>query len=132
MIKLITPPGMLLTTALLAIYCAYAFAIWSIEGTWPLLTGGVLSVIAIYGVAMVRPWSRYLMYALTLGFFAKLGTSVYSGISSGYFEFQFGRMTNSFGSLLPVLLIALLSSFCCVIVHRQFRRKSPPAIGSGN
>ena len=31
MIKLITPPGMLLTVALLAIYCAYAFGIGWIE-----------------------------------------------------------------------------------------------------
>jgi len=46
MIKLITPPGMLLTTALLMIYSGYAFTIGHIEDSWPLRFGGALAIVA--------------------------------------------------------------------------------------
>ena len=54
MIKLITPPGMLLTVALLVIYSAYAFLIGSIEKSWVLLAGGVVAIVASYGTAMLK------------------------------------------------------------------------------
>jgi hypothetical protein len=121
MIKLITPPGMLLTVALLVIYSLYAFLIGSIEKSWMLLAGGVVAIVASYGTAMLRPWSRYLVYLLTAGFFAKLGLSIYDGIASGYFDFQFASTAQVARSLTPALLMALLSGVCCVLVHRQFR-----------
>ena len=121
MIKLITPAGMLLTVALLVIYSVYAFLIGWIEKSWILLAGGFVAVAATYGVAMVRPWSRYLVYALTVGFFAKLGLSIYGGFRSGFFDFQFGSTALVARSLLPALLIALLSAVCCAFVYRQFR-----------
>ena len=120
-IKLITPPGMLLTTALLFIYSVYAFLIGSIEDSVPLLVGGVIAVVATYGVAMLRPWSRYLVYLLTAGFVAKLGYSIYSGITSGYFDFQFGSANASLKSLAPSVALAILSGVCCVLVFRHFR-----------
>jgi len=122
MIKLITPPGMLLTVALLVIYSVYAFLIGWTEKSWILLVGGFVAVAATYGVAMVRPWSRYLVYALTVGFFAKLGLSIYDGIRSGFFDFQFGSAAQVARSMLPVLLMALLSAACCAVVYKQFRR----------
>ena len=97
---------MLLTTALLFIYSVYAFLIGSIEDSVPLLAGGVIAVVATYGVAMLRPWSRYLVYLLTAGFVAKLGYSIYSGITSGYFDFQFGSANASLKSLAPSLALA--------------------------
>jgi hypothetical protein len=128
MIKLITPPGMLLTTALLVIYCAYAFLIGWIERSCFLLAGGLVAMVATYGVAMVRPWSRYLVYLLTAGFFAKLGLSIYDGIRSGFFGFQFGSAAQAARSVLPALLMAVLSAACCTLVYRQFRRASAGAI----
>ena len=104
MIKLITPPGMLLTVALLVIYCVYAFLIGWIEKSWLLLAGGLIAVAATYGVAMVRPWSRYLVYLLTAGFFAKLGLSIYDGVRSGFYGFHFGSTAQIARSLLPTLL----------------------------
>ena len=121
MIKLITPPGMLLTVALLAIYSAYAFLIGSIERSWMLTAGGIVAVVATYGVAMLKPWSRYLVYLLTAGFFAKLGLSIYGGLVSGYFGFQFGSLRETARSLVPSLLMALLSGTCCAFVFRHFR-----------
>lgn len=121
MFKLITPPGMLFTTALLAILGVYAFLIGSIEDSWPLRAGGLVGIVATFGAAMVKPWSRPLVYLLTAGFAAKLGLSVYDGVTSGFFEFQFGSRGAVMRSLVPSLLMLLLSGLCCVIVHLQFR-----------
>ena len=124
MIRLITPPGMLLTTALLVIYSAYAFRIGTIEDSWFLLAGGGLSIVACYGTAMLRRWSQYLVYALAAGFIVKLAVSVFGGISSGFFHFQFGSRAAALRSLLPSGLMALLSGVCCVLVYRHFNGAS--------
>lgn len=114
-----------MTVALLAIYSAYAFLIGSIEKSWILTTGGLLAVVATYGVAMMRPWSRYLVYLLTLGFLAKVGLSIYEGVASGFFGFQFRSSREIVQSLLPTLLMGLLSIACCVLVCRHFRSARP-------
>jgi hypothetical protein len=127
MIKLITPPGMLLTVALLVIYSTYAFLIGSIEKSWVLLAGGVVSIVASYGTAMLRPWSRYLVYALTIGFVSKLTQSVIAAIRAGYFGFQFESVRQALWSLTPSLLMVVLSCMCCVLVFRHFRAVQAPA-----
>jgi hypothetical protein len=126
LIKLITPPGMLLTVAMLVIYSVYAFLIGSIEDSWPLQVGGIVSIIASYGVAMLRPWSRYLVYGLTAGFIGKLGWSVVDAVRSGFFGFQFGSTGELVRSLLPSLLMTLLSILCCVLVYRNSRLSPAP------
>ena len=130
MIKLITPPGMLLTVALLVIYGAYAFLIGSIERSWILTAGGIVAVVATYGVAMLKPWSRYLVYVLTAGFFSKLGLSMYEGIASGFFSFQFGAPGQIARSIAPTLMMALLSGACCALVYRYFRSTRPDQAGN--
>lgn len=122
MIKLITPPGMLLTTALLVIFSAYAFMIGWNEDSWLLWLGGILALIASYGVAMLRPWSRYFVYLLTAGFFAKFGHSVWYAQRAGYFEFQFGSYGEAVASLAPSTMIGLLSLLCCYLVSSYFAR----------
>jgi hypothetical protein len=122
MIKLITPPGMLLTVALLVIYSVYAFLIGSIEDSWILFAGGAISVVAAYGTAMLRPWSQYLVYLLTAGFIAKLGHSIYAGVVSGFFDFQFGSVSESLKALAPSALLAVLSCICCFLAYSHFRR----------
>lgn len=123
MIKLITPPGMLLTVALLVLYSAYAFRIGTIEDSWILLLGGTVSIVAAYGTAMLRPWSRHLVYLLALGFFAKLGDSIYAGYTSGFFSFQFGTIAASVKSLGATAGMVLLSCACCLLVHQHFRSR---------
>jgi hypothetical protein len=125
MIKLITPPGLLLTTAVLVIYSFYALSIGSIEDSIPLLTGGVVSAIACYGTAMMRSWSQYLVYLLTAGFFAKLGHSIWYGWQSGFFDFQFGSTRDIAGSLAATAAMAALSLLCCWLVYRHFRGAHP-------
>jgi len=124
MIKLITPPGMLLTVALLALYSVYAFRIGTIEDSWILLTGSVLSLAAAYGTAMLRPWSQHLVYLLTVGFIAKLGHSVYAGVMSGYFAFQFNSVAEALKSLGPGAMMVLISCVCCFLVYRHFHPRS--------
>jgi hypothetical protein len=123
MVKLITPPGMLLTVALLVLYSVYAFLIGTIEDSWILIIGGALSILAAYGTAMLRPWSRYLVYLLALGFVAKLGLSVYAGVRSGFFSFQFGSVAEALKSLGATMAMVFLSCVCCLIVHRHFRSR---------
>lgn len=121
---------MLLTTALLAIYGAYAFMIGMIERSLPLQLGGVVSIAAVYGTAMVKPWSRPLVYLLTAGFFAKLGLSIYEAHRAEFFVFQFGSLREVAWSLLPSAVMALLGVLCCVIVHRQFRMRTSTPLQS--
>ncbi len=130
--KLITPPGMLFTTALLVIYATCAFMIGSVEKSWLLQAGGIVAVVATYGVAMVRPWSRWIVYLLAAGFFAKLGSSIYTGVASGFFEFQFGSPGAVARSLASSLLLAVLSGVCCVLVYRQFDSRHKDAQSTGN
>lgn len=134
MIKLITPPGMLLTTALLVTYSVLAFRIGRIEGSWALLAGSGIAAVASYGTAMVRPWSRYLVYVLAIGFVAKLGHSIYAGVDSGYFDFQFGSQWTALRALVPSMTMALLSCVCCILVFRHFRGASQdqPQIAARN
>lgn len=128
MIKLITPAGMLFTTALLAIYGTYAFMIGMIERSLPLQLGGVVSIVAVYGTAMVKPWSRPLVYLLTAGFFAKLSLSLYEAHRAAFFGFEFGSLREIAWSLLPSAVMALLGVLSCVIVHRQFWRRASTSL----
>ncbi len=130
MIKLITPPGMLLTVALMVIYCVYAFLIGLIERSWVLGVAGTLTIVACYGTAMLRPWSRYLVYLLTSGFVAKLAYSIYSAVVAGYFGFQFGSAADAARSLAPSLLMTLISFACSIIVYRHFSRAAPAEAAS--
>jgi hypothetical protein len=68
MIKLITPPSLLLTTALLAIYAIAAGRIAYLEQSPLLATAAAVSAIACCGSALMKPWSQYLVYLLSIGF----------------------------------------------------------------
>ena len=95
MIRLITPPGMLLTVALLAIYSVCAFLIGRIEDSWPLQVASLVAIVASYGTARLRPWSRYLVYLLAAGFVIKMALSIVQAVSAGFFDFQFRTTTGN-------------------------------------
>ena len=120
MVRLDTPPGMLLTVALLVIYSAGAFLIGSFEKSRLLMAGGVVALVASVGTALLKPWSRWVVYALTAGFVVKLAWSIIAAVQAGFFGFQFGSSAEILWSLAPSLLIALLSVTCCWIVYRHF------------
>lgn len=120
--KLITPPGMLVTVALLAIYCAYASWTAFLDRSWAYVLIALISLAASYGTAMLRPWSRYLVYLLTSGFVAAWCFSLYAGARAGFFEFFFASPLEAARSLAPGLFLAVLSLGCSYIVFRHFHR----------
>jgi hypothetical protein len=124
MIKLITPPGLLLTTALLAIYAIAAGRVAYLEESAFLAAAAALSAIACYGTAMMKRWSQYLVYALALGFALKWGWSVYDGYRTGYFDFRFGSATawRSLRPMVPGFVMVVLSGVCAWLVRRSFAR----------
>ena len=123
MFKLITPPGLLLTTAVLAIYAVAAAQVARIEQSWPLAVAAAVAAVASAGTAFMRPWSRWLVHLMTVGFVAKWLWSVWYGYRAGYFGFQFGRDTGkALLSLAPGLAMVMLSGLCSLLVWRHFRR----------
>lgn len=122
--KLITPVGLLVTTALLAIYAASAAKVAMIEQSWPLAATAAVSAIASVGTAFMRSWSQYLVYLLTLGFAAKWCWSVYEGYRAGHFVFQFdGSTANVLRSLLSGFTLVVISVICSGMVYRHFHRE---------
>ena len=120
MIKLITPPGMLVTVALLAIYCAYASWTAFIEKSWIYAVVALISLAACVGTAFLKSWSRYPVYVLTVGFVAAWCYSVYVGVQAGFFGFFFSSPAAAAKSLAPGLALACLSLVCSYIVLRHF------------
>ena len=125
MVKLITPFGMLITTALLAIYAVYAFWTAYVDESWAYGAIGLVTLAACYGTAMLRDWSRYLVYALTAAFVAAWGYSVYYGASVGFFSFWYGSKLESAKALAPGFALVALSCTASCIAFRHFRRTQP-------
>ena len=123
MFKLITPPGLLLTTAVLAIYAVAAAQVARIEHSWPLAVAAAVAAVASVGTAFMRRWSQWLVHLMTAGFVAKWTWSVWDGYRAGYFDFQFsGESGALMRSLLPGLTLVILSGLCSWLVQRHFSR----------
>ena len=129
MIKLITPIGMLITVALLAIYAVYAF--WTAYVGYlidyvheTLIYGflGVLSLVTCYGTAMLRPWSQYLVYTVTGLFIAAWAYSVYAAAAVGFFHFWFSSPLLALKSLAPGIALIGLSGAASWNAYSHFRR----------
>ena len=91
-----------------------------IEDSRPLLAGAALSVVAAVDVALLKPWARYLVYVLTIGFIGKLANSIYGGFHSDYYTSQFSTVDEIVAALLPSLTLVVLSLICCWLVNRHF------------
>ena len=122
MIKLITPLGMLFTVALMAVFAVYAFWTAHVDKSWVFLVLGIASVAACIGVALLRPWSQYLVYLLTTAFIAHWLHSVYAGAAVGYFEFMFSSRLLAAKTLVPGLVLVLMSAAANWIAYSHFRR----------
>lgn len=127
MIKLITPIGMLITVALLGLYAAYALWTAYLDESWIHGLLGGLAFVACYGTAMLRPWSRYLVYLLTTLFIAAWCYSVYSGAAVGYFSVFFSSRALVAKALAPGLMLVVLSCFASWNAFSHFRRTRQPS-----
>jgi hypothetical protein len=135
MITLITPFGMLITVALLALYAAYAFWtsytyhswLWTsyTYHWWLHAVLGVVSLVACIGTALLRAWSQYLVYALTACFVGAWCYSVYMGAAVGFFSFFFSSPAAVAKSLAPGFALVVLSFAASWIAFRHFRRSRP-------
>jgi len=122
MVKLITPIGMLITVALLALYAAYAFWTAHIDKSWIYGFLGLLSLVACYGAAMLRVWSQYLVYLLTALFIAAWCYSVYAAAVVGFFSFFFSSHVLAIKTLVPGFALVLLSGLVSWNTFSHFRR----------
>lgn len=121
--KLITPLSLLVTTALLAVFAFAAARIAYIEHSWPLAVASAVSAVTGAGTAFMRPWSRWLVHLMSIGFIGKWFWSVWDGYQAGYFDFQFGSERGAaLRSLLPGLAMVILSGLCSWLVQRHFSR----------
>jgi hypothetical protein len=125
MVKLITPLGMLITVALLAVYAAYAFWTAYVDQSWLYGLLGVLSFAASYGTAVLRPWSQFLVYLLTTLFVAAWCYSVYQGAAVGFFSIFFSSQALVMKALAPGLALVVLSCVASCYVFNYFRRPQP-------
>jgi hypothetical protein len=115
------PPGMLVTVALLALYGAYDAWVAIQERAWLPGVVAVLAIVACVGTAMLRAWSRYLVYLLTAVFVGTWIQSLYEAAAAGYFSLLSARQIAT--SLAPGAFLALLSCACAWLVSRQFRAR---------
>jgi preprotein translocase subunit SecY len=125
MVKLITPIGMLVTVALLAVYATYAFWTASVYKSWIYSLLGVLSLVACYGTAVLRAWSQWLVYLLTALFIGAWCYSVYAGASVVFFSFFFSSRLLVLKALAPGLALVALSCLASWIVFRHFSLVRP-------
>lgn len=127
MVKLITPMGMLITVALLAVYAAYAFWTAHVDTSWFYGLLGVTSLVACYGTAMLRSWSQWLVYLLTALFIGAWCYSVYVGVTVGFFSFFFSSYALVVKTLAPGLALVVLSALASWNVFSHFRRAAAAA-----
>jgi hypothetical protein len=121
--SLVTPIGILITVALLALYGVYG--VWTAISEHSLMPAfaGAVAVVACVGIAKLKAWSRFLVYFLAVLFIGTWVHSVYSAAVVGYFS----RLSASqIGlSLAAELLLVLVSCFCTYVVFKQFRAPPP-------
>lgn len=126
MSRLDTPFAILFTVALLVIYAGGALVLAMVEKSPLVAVVGVAAAVAAVGAARLKPWSRFLVYALVPVFVAKLAYSVQAGMAAGYFATHFDSRAHAAVSLIPGLLMALMLVACCFIVHRHFAPRAAP------
>jgi hypothetical protein len=80
-----------------------------------------VSIVACAGTALLRPWSRYLVYGLTVFFVGGWFYSVYHGYSVEYFRFFFESPAAVAKALAPGLALVVLSCAASWMTYSHFR-----------
>jgi hypothetical protein len=115
-----TPLRMLITVALLAVYCALACWIAITQHSWSFGIVAAVAVVACVGTAMLRPWSQFPVYLLTAALVLTWLHSVYVAYDAGVFR-MFTPVQNA-RLLAPEGVLMLLSCYCSYAVFTQFLR----------
>jgi hypothetical protein len=126
------PNGMLVTVAYLGLYCSFALWFGWKNHVWLLLAIGLAAGIACIGAANMRRWSRYPVYALSLGFATCWLWSIYAAARVGFFGPL--RWPGIILSLLPGLVLLVVAGFCsrtaCRYLGNAGLPDAPAASGS--
>jgi len=113
-----TPQGILVAVAFLALYCAISVWFSLTHHSWLMLVVGVLAAIGCVAAASMLRWSRFLVFALSIGLAATWLYSIYAAARVGYF----GPLSwNSIiVSLIPGAAMLLVAAFCSLMAQRHF------------
>ena len=123
--NLVTPKGILVTVALLALYCAFALWFGWTQRRWPMLAVGLVAAFACVGAANMQRWSRFVVYAMSAGFGATWLYSIYAAARVGYFH-PLAWRTNIL-PMTPGIALLLVALFCSLMVHRHLGGPGPVA-----
>ena len=110
-----TQKGILVTVAFLALYCAFAIWFGLTHRAWLMVLIGLLAGIASIGAANMLRWSRFPVYALSIGFATSWLYSIYAAARVGYFG-PLSWLTISL-SLIPGFLLLIVACFCSRMAH---------------
>ena len=124
MARLETPVGILITVALLALCGACGAWIGVTEHSVPFALLGAVALVAAVGAAMLKAWSRYLVYLLTAALIGTWSYSLYASATSGYFRVY--PTSQIAQQLAPGIFMIILSCFCTYAVFKQFRAAPRP------
>jgi hypothetical protein len=113
-----TPQGILVAVAFLALYCAFSVWFGLTHSNWMMLVVGALAAIACVAAASMLRWSRFLVFALSIGLAATWLYSIYAAARVGYF----GPIPwhSIIVSLIPDTAMLIVAAFCSLMVQRHF------------
>ena len=114
------PLRMLITVALLAVYCALACWIAISRHSWLFAIITAAAAAACIGTALLESWSQFLVYLLTAALVVTWLHSVYTAYDAGVFKML--GMAQSVRLLAPDGVLMLLSCYCSYAVFRQYER----------
>jgi|SRR5882672_5336163 len=121
MALLITPLRILIAVAALGLYGAYGVWIAISEHSWISALAGAVALVASVATAMLKPWSRFLVYALAVAVVGTWLYSLYDSARAGYFSLY--SPSQIAWQLAPGIFLVLLSGCCAYAVFRQFRAR---------
>ena len=123
--SLVTPKGILVTVALLALYCAFSLWFGWTHRHWLMLAVGLVAGFACVGAANMQRWSRFVVYAMSAGFAAAWLYSIYAAARVGYFHPL--AWTTIMLPLIPGIALLLVALFCSLTAHRHLGGAGPVA-----
>ncbi len=112
-----TPKGILVTVAFLALYCAVAIWFGWMHRLWLMVAVGVVAGVGCVGAATMRRWSRFLVYALSVGLAISWLCSIYTSARVGYFSPL--SWQSIILSQIPGFLLLAIGYFCSQMAHRH-------------
>lgn len=115
--KRATPKGILVTVAFLALYCAFAIWFGWRHRVWLMVPIGLSAGVACIGAAAMLRWSRFLVYALSVGFATAWLYSIYAAARVGYFSVL--SWQTIILSLIPGFLLLIVAGFCSRMAHQH-------------